>query len=125
MGTINDANLLLLGWVDSYHIQTFDGHRLLVVGSFDLSYYHDVELMFSGVESIRCPVYFTAEGFRDAGPGGENGTCRRFEIVADGGPFEIVAESVAVEVVKVYYYDPGTLKPGERIAEWVRRSPPT
>ncbi len=122
MATLADINRLLASWVDSYHIKSFDGWRLVLVGSFDLSYYHDVELTFSGVESIRCPVYFTAEGFRDAGPGGESGNCRRFEITADDGPHEIVAESVAIELVKVYYYDRAeSLKPGERIAEWVKR----
>jgi hypothetical protein len=124
VATLADVNALLPSWVDNYHLQAFDGWRLLVVGSFDLSYYHDVELTFAGVESIRCPVYFTAKGFRDADPGGEGGTCRRFEIAADGGPFEIVAASVAVELVKVYYYNCGELlRPGERIAEWVRGLP--
>jgi hypothetical protein len=123
VATLEDLNRLLASGVDNYHVQSFDGSRLLLVGSFDLCYYHDVELTFSGVESIRLPVYFTAEGFRDAGPGGEDGTCRRFEVAAGGGPFEVVAESVAVELVKVYYYDRGeALKPGERIAEWVKRA---
>jgi hypothetical protein len=105
LATLADANRLLKSGVDSYHLRSFDGHQLVLVGSFDLCYYHDVELTFSGVESIRCPVYLTAEGFRDVGPGGEDGHCRRFEIAADDGPHEIVAESVAVELVKVYYYD--------------------
>lgn len=124
MATLGDVNNLLAACVDNFRLVSFDGSRLLVVVSFDLSYYHDVEVTFVAVESIRCPVYFTAERFCDAGPGGENGDSRRFEIIADGETYEIVARGVEVQLIKVYYYDRGKqLKPGERMAPWVKRRP--
>lgn len=69
---------------------------------------------------IRCPTYFREPQFRDGGKT-ESGT--RFEIKIDEGVFEIVAESAAVTLGKVYHYDRGSaLQPGERIAAWVKQS---
>ncbi len=103
-----------------FRIDSFDGSRLVLIGSFDLCYYHDVELTFTEVSFIRCPTYLREPQFREAGKT-EGGT--RFEIKTEEGAFEIVAESAVVAAGKVYHYDRGSqLQPGERIAPWVKRS---
>jgi hypothetical protein len=105
---------------DQFRLQSFDGSNLLIVGSFDLCYYHDVEIIFYDVSSIRCEAFFWSPEFRDAGAT-EDG--RRTEIVSDDKVFEIVATSVEVVVGKVFHYDRGELlQPGERIAPWVART---
>jgi hypothetical protein len=91
----------------------------LIIGSFDLCYYHDIELVFSEVPFIRCPTTFFHPRFEDArwASGG-----RRFLIHADDGGFEIIAESLDASIYKVFHYDRGDqLQPGERIADWVLR----
>ena len=116
----DEVNQLSADGVDEFRFHSFDGSRLVLIGSFDLSYYHDVEVTFTEVAFIRCPTYIRGPKFCEAGKG-EDGT--RFEIATDEGTFEIVAESAAVAVGKVYHYDRGEqLQPGERIAPWVKRS---
>lgn len=116
----DEVNQLSADGADEFRIDSFDGSRLVLIGSFDLCYYHDVEVMFTEVAFIRCPTYFTAPKFREAGKT-DGGI--RFKITTDEGKFEVVAESVAVAVGKVYHYDRGAqLQPGERIAARVKRS---
>jgi hypothetical protein len=115
----DEVNRLSANGIAEFRIGSFDGSQLLVIGSFDLSYYHDVELTFTEVEFIRCPTYFCEPHFRDAGKMGDG---RQFEIKTDEGLFEIIAECVSVVIGKVYHYDRGEeLKDGERIADWVKR----
>src|SRR4051812_46844608 len=110
---LDEVNRLSASGVDEFRFESFDGSRLLVIGSFDLCYYHDIEMTFTEVEFIRCPTYLREPQFRDAGQKGDG---RRFEIRTDEGLFEIVAESVSVVIGKVYHYDRGEqLKAGERI----------
>jgi hypothetical protein len=99
----------------------------VVVGSFDLCYYHDVEVHFVGVDRIKLPVWFKCPEFSDEGPVSDPWSGvpnpRRFVIRADDGQHEVIAESVEVVVGTVYYYDRGAqLQPGERIAPWVKRT---
>jgi hypothetical protein len=103
-----------------FRFDSFDGSRLVLIGSFDLSYYHDVELTFSEVSFIRCPTYLREPQFR---VGGKTDSGTHFEIKTDEGSFEIVAQSAAVASGKVYHYDRGDQlqQPGERIASWVKR----
>jgi hypothetical protein len=122
----DDVNRLSAAGIDEFRIDSFDGFRLVLIGSADLSYYHDVEVAFTDVGFIRCPTNFYEPRFRDAGKT-DDGV--RFEISTDEGNFEIVAGTALVSVGKVYHYDRGdALQPGERIAPWVKRgggAPPT
>ena len=118
MASLEEVNQLALG-VSDFRLESYDGWRLLVIGRFDLSYYHDIELVFSGVTFIRCPTSFDRPRFIDAGfvPGGF-----RTMIQTEEGEFEIVAESLDATIGKVFHYDRGDqLQPGERIADWVKR----
>jgi hypothetical protein len=123
--TLADVNELA-GHHSDFHIRSFDGHRLVVVGSFDLCYYHYIEVHFVGVDRINCPVWFNSPEFTDerpvTSPGAGVAKPRRFAIRAGDGRHEVIAEGVEVVFGMVYYYDRGEqLRPGERIAEWVKR----
>ena len=82
----DEVNQLSTDGVDEFRIDAYDGSRLVLIGSFDLCYYHDVEVTFTEVAFIRCPTYFGVPKFRTAGTT-DNGT--RFEIATDEGTFEI------------------------------------
>lgn len=121
-----ELNEVAKGHTD-FRIQSFDGHRLVVVGSFDLCYYHGVEVHFVGVEHMNLPVWFNCPEFTDEGPISDPGSSvdhpRRFAIRADDGRHEVIAENVEVILGMVYYYDLGTqLQPDERLALWVKRA---
>jgi len=122
VATLDDVNRLAAGGTDEFRFESFDGSRLVLIGSFDLSYYHDVELTFVDVEFIHCPTYMLGPRFRETGPKRHG---RGFEIATTEGLFEIIADSVSVLIGKVYHYDRGdALEPGERIADWVKRDRP-
>jgi hypothetical protein len=103
MASFTEVNDLLKAGVDECRIWSCDGFRLVIVASFVLGYYHDLELTFCDVESIRCETYFFAESLEDRGPAGEDGEHRRFEIQSDGKVFEIVARSVEIKIGKVLH----------------------
>ena len=113
------VNALSEGGTENYRIESFDGSRLVLIGSFDLDYYHDIELIFSEVALINCPVYFNQPRFSEVASK-EEGRC--FQIATEEGVFEIVADDVSIMMGKVYHYDRGDqLLPGERIAECVKK----
>jgi hypothetical protein len=125
--TLADVNELALHHSD-FHILSFDGHRLVVVGSFDLCYYHGIELHFTEVAHVNCPVWFNGPEFSDEGRISDAGCSidepRRFVIHTYEGRYEIIARHLEVLFGTVYYYDRGEqLMPGERIAPWVKRRP--
>lgn len=124
--TLADVNELALYHCD-FHIQQFDGNCLTIVGSFDLCYYHGVELHFVEVSHIECPVWFHSPKFADEELTHDTTSSitkpRRYLIRSDEGLHQIVASSLEIAVGTVYYYDRGaSLKPGERIATWVKRA---
>ncbi|PAB60316.1 hypothetical protein [Anaeromicrobium sediminis] len=43
--------------ISDYYIYKIDSENLHIVGSFDLSYYYEVEIVLHGVEFISCPTY--------------------------------------------------------------------
>ena len=114
-----EVNRLSAAGMDEFRLESFDGSRLLVIGSADLCYYRDAEITFVDVAFIRCPTSFREARFREAGRT-QDGT--RFEVRTAGGMFEIVAASASATLGKVYHYDRGSqLQPGERVAPWVKR----
>jgi hypothetical protein len=126
VASLAEVNESAKGHTD-FTIQSFDGHRLVIVGSFDLGYYHYIELHFVEVAHINCPVWFDEPEFTDEGRIDDVALGidepRRFVIRTDEGRHEVIARSVEVVLGMVYYYDRGKqLEPGERIAEWVKRA---
>ncbi|WP_374019272.1 hypothetical protein ABU162_06015 [Paenibacillus thiaminolyticus] len=106
--------------------------KLVLAGSFDFSYYHDIEITFYEVSFVSCPgVIFTIEQFRLATEEevrklneityGYNDTptiC--LEDVTFNTRFYISAGEVDYAWQKVYYYKRDSLKNNERIADWVK-----
>lgn len=110
---------------------------LLLTGSFDFSYYHQVEVEFHDGSYISLPTEFIWPRFRRADDA-ETESIRNI-VALDGEnivfcieaqtdsslvslPFYIVAEKISVREGTVFYYERENLKPGERIASWVKRS---
>ncbi|WP_166821416.1 hypothetical protein [Thalassoroseus pseudoceratinae] len=116
MSTLEDVNRLKL-W--DYRIQHFDGSRLLVIGDNDLTYHHEVELVFTDVYHINCDVDFHHPQFFEMGSCGCG--CGAFftGIQAEDKDFAIAAEKLEVSLGTVFHYRCKDLQPGERIASWV------
>ena len=105
-----------------YTAARIDEHTLLVLGSHDFAYYHDLELEFRGVTFCDLPDQFShAEwmliGYGDGGM--EIGIVAESLSGAGTGEYRIRALEMTVRVGKVYYYNRKDLKPGEKIASWV------
>lgn len=111
------------------------GRQLVLAGSFDFSYYHNVEITFHEVEFILCPgTIFNVELFRLATEeeivqlnaimyGYErSGTVFCLENEFEEQRFYIVAKQMTYQFGMVYYYDRPNLQPGERIAAFVTKS---
>ena len=52
--------------ISDYLIREFDGNNLILLGSFDLSYYFEIKFSFYKVDYINCPTYFSANQIRFA-----------------------------------------------------------
>jgi hypothetical protein len=121
-------NTLAAGGVDSFRVQSFDANRLVIVGSFDLSYYHNIEVEFTGVAYVACATNFFEPKFRAGTPDerlslvpvigdfDDNLYCIDAEAGSRPQTFLIVARSAVVKEGTVYYYPRPNLKPGERLA---------
>jgi len=114
-----------------FEVQAYDGSRLLIVGSFDLAYYHEVEIEFEEVAYIELPTQFSDPRLRIA-TAEESARLRFLDLSppeklyaidadpdVDGQTFFIAAESVRARRCMVYHYRREELKDGEEIAPWV------
>ena len=50
--------------ISDYKIEKFDGDTLVLLGSFDLTYYYEVKITFQEVDYINCPSYFDTDRIR-------------------------------------------------------------
>ena len=120
-----------------FRIQSYDSVNLIITGSFDFCYYHEVELIFHGVSYISLPADFSYPNFRKATFAEiteieklitvdveETVFCIEAETSSsiEKRPFSVVAESVSINEGLVFYYHRENLKKGERIAPWVEIS---
>ena len=114
-----------------FEVNTYDGSRLLIVGSFDLTYYHEVEIEFESVAYIELPTLFDRPRLRIA-TAEESERLRYLDLsppeklyAIDTDPdtedrtFYVAAESVRARRCMVYHYQREDLKEGEEIAPWV------
>ncbi|WP_417397369.1 hypothetical protein [Gimesia chilikensis] len=122
--------------IDDFRIESYTGSNLLITGSFDFAYYHEVEVEFREVLYLSLPVLFWNPHFRLASVD-EIKAVRKFIAVGDRHtvfcieaesdvsfekiPFYVVAESVRLREGTVYYYEREHLEENERIADWVKR----
>lgn len=108
-------------------------YDLILAGSFDFAYYHDVEIIFSDVEFIFCPGYsFNIDKFRLATQKEILEISKFMNGYADAGivicledtyhneKYFIVTQQVNYKFGLVFYYNRENLQPGERIADWVK-----
>ncbi len=116
-----------------FQLQSFDSVNALLIGSFDLCYYHELELLFHEVSYINLPtVGLSLPRFAIA-----DSNVRRmhahlelddtdilFEIVNDpdfsGQRYYVAAERLTVREGIAYHYQRDELKDGERIASWAK-----
>lgn len=121
------------GWFD-FHVLSFDGNKLIVGGSIDLTYYHSLEIIFDDV--------FFVSGFFGGWhsdtdkavfqiPDKEKDLNIKYEIEQDYQLFTfktedfendiiIAANNVSFNTDTVFYYDRPDLKLNERIADFVK-----
>ena len=67
MATLEDVNRLAASGMNEFRIQSYDGWQLLVVGSYDLCHYHNIEVTFTDVAHINLPTAFYWPAFADIG----------------------------------------------------------
>ena len=107
--------------------------ELLLMGSDDLAYYHQVEIHYHGVEYADAPASFWKPRFREATEqethqfrmGEGAGTRAKLHVIEDSADGAVATYLVAVErcalaIGMVYHYNRPSLQPGERLAPWVR-----
>jgi len=101
----------LLKYYDEFQIQSFDSSRLVLIGCWDLTYHHNIEVEFVEVSYMQCATYFCAQAFRLAKPHErellqasveEVDTIFCFE--ADDSKYLIAAQSVMVREGLVLHY---------------------
>jgi len=116
-----------------FEVQSFEAGRLLIIGSFDLAYYHQAELLFDNVSFLSVPTLFHEPVFRLATAAEQSevqvaieGTDQVFAVDCEASQGKttgiVVAESVSIRLGRVYHYERQNLGPGERIAPWAKRS---
>ncbi|MGR6761181.1 hypothetical protein ACU1JV_04905 [Paenibacillus sp. T2-29] len=118
--------------IDHYYIYDYTSRpKLVLAGSFDFSYYHNIEITFYKVSFLSCPGgVFSIEYFRLANDkelemlktvsyGFIEGPVICMEDQTFGTRFFIAAESLDYELKTVYYYKCENLQPHESVAEWV------
>ena len=121
--------------IDGFRIESYTGDNLLITGSFDFAYYHEVEVEFREVTYLALPVLFWNPHFRLASVN-EIEVVRKFIAVCDRHavfcieaesdasfekiPFYVVAENVRLREGTVYYYEREHLEENERIADRVK-----
>ncbi|MGG7670784.1 hypothetical protein ACQ4OC_19415 [Yersinia sp. J1] len=111
-------------WLD-FSVFLYERGRLVIVGSDDLSYYHNLEITIetpsyiNGVMDWSCDL---DEGFMKISIQ-DNGSQKlsTLEFYSDDElKFKVVGESISVNFDTVFYYKRDNLSTGERLAYWVK-----
>lgn len=120
-------------YIADYYIYDYSSRPSLVLaGSFDFSYYHNIEITFNEVSFVTCPGgIFTVDHFRLA-TSDEVKRLNEFTYGYNDTPticledttfkttFFISAAEVNYNFQNVYYYKKAPLAKNERIADWVK-----
>ena len=123
-------------WLD-FHVLSFDGSRLIVAGSTDLIYFHEIEIIFENVFFIsgflkgwhsdtKKEVFVLPENEKELNEKWEIEQGYQlflFKIEDYNNDVLIAAENVLYNSDVVYYYERPGLKENERIAEFVKNKP--
>ncbi|NMO18569.1 hypothetical protein HPC49_33200 [Pyxidicoccus fallax] len=116
--------------VKDFGLRWIQAGSLYVVGSEDLSYYHQVELVFEDFAHVNLPREFSSPRLRLASahealaPAHLRSDPELSTFVfetpdAPGGVFFVCACRLRIEYGMAYHYRRTPLQPGERIAPWV------
>lgn len=110
--------------LQDFSIFRYDPGRLIICGSDDRAYYHKLEIIAED------PIYIQGEmdwycdvdsDFIRANVGLPAGDIRKLDFHSDDGlAFSVIAGSFKVNCDLVFYYQRENLKPGERLAYWVK-----
>jgi hypothetical protein len=91
-------------------VDSFDGANLCILGGFDLSYYHDIAIIFHEVSRISAIIDFAFNGkaqafsVRETSEQGE--ACFLVVWQGDEGELcEVVCENITVRIKKTLHYD--------------------
>jgi hypothetical protein len=116
-----------------FSVHSLESGALTIVGSDDLTYSHSVEVIFSEMTFLSLPVWFSQALFRLASQdevaalrGQTDIDGSTFCIVTnhgkgpDGPKYFVIASSVECRRGTVFHDRREHLKPGERIAPWVK-----
>ena len=103
----------LLERYDEFRIQSFDSSRLVLIGCWDLTYHHNVEVEFVEVSYIQCATDFRAQVFRLAKREEcthflqqLSGNDKIFCFETDDTKYFIAAQNVFVKESLVLHYKP-------------------
>lgn len=111
-------------WLD-FSVFLYERGRLVIVGSDDLSYYHNLEITIetpsyiNGVMDWSCDL---DESFMEISIQ-DNGSQKSsiIEFYSDNElKFKVVGENISVNFDTVFYYEKDNLNIGERLAYWVK-----
>lgn len=122
-------------WFD-FHVYRYESNKLIIAGSIDLCYYHQLEIIFeniqvfhgffSGWHSDTTQVVFDKLEERNEFNGPleiEQGySVFRFKTEDYQNDVIIAAEKISFNTDTVFYYERDDLKENERIAYFVKRS---
>jgi len=121
--------------IPDFQIYSYNPNNILLVGSHDLCYYHELEIEFKEVWYLSLPTEFCYPTFRFVTLEESNSIKRFVDIEAEAIiygveaetsssieplTFYIVAETISVRERKVYYYQRENLQANEKIADWVK-----
>ncbi|MWR14660.1 hypothetical protein GQA06_12780 [Escherichia coli] len=110
-------------WID-FEIYLYSNGRLIIVGSSDLSYYHNFEIIINAPSYMSGDTYWTCDPLDDF---------MKLKIINDNNDaniilefysesilqFKVIAETISLNFDTVFYYNRENLSSGERLAYWI------
>lgn len=121
-------------WLD-FHVYKYDGHNLIIAGSTDLCYYHQLEIVFEGVfffhgffsgwhSDTSQPVFVLPDNVDELNLQFEieqGYTLFMFKAEDYKNNVIVAAEKISFNTDTVFYYLRENLEPNQRIADFVKR----
>lgn len=100
-------DFIMNGNCTDFTLDAFDGSTLRIVGSFDLSYYHEIEILFVEVHSLDTATFFMVDNQKPAFfLDGREEEGAHFVILDDeGNRHRIVCEFIETRIGTVRYFD--------------------
>lgn len=114
-------------WLD-FSVYLYDKGRLIIVGSTDLSYYHQLEVIVENPSYVSGEMTWSADvqsNFIQANNGlnmAEKSSIKRLDFYSDNNElaFSVVADKFSVNFDTVFYYHRDPLGENQRLAHWLK-----